>query len=135
MTPLTDVGKLEPGQSVQVNYKDGVVVQRAVTASCTVKDTVQTPYKESGYAWSYHDYGRSAGCSGSVTVVGLLSSYAPPSWHYRDRDEQTTAPNQTTYWATNAKCKNTSTQKWHSENAIGSSTTSLSPDKNLACAI
>lgn len=131
--PLPAGVTLDPGETVRVNYSDGVATHQMVSASCKITDSVQNPYVDGGYAWSYHTYGKSAGCAGNTSINGILSSYAAPWWHQRDFTTETTQPNQTTYWATDAKCKNKTKSKWHSENVAGTATTSLSPDTTIAC--
>ncbi len=131
--PLPDGVTLQPGETLQVNYSNGVAVHQAITAACTSTSTVDTPYVSGGYAWSYHSHGISSGCSNSASVNGILSSYAPPLWWQRDFQTVTVTPGSSLYWATNKKCVNSGSKTWHSENAIGSSDTALSPDKNLAC--
>ena len=131
--PLPAGVVLQLGETVQVNYADGVAVHTAIAAGCSSTSTVDTPYVSSGYAWSYHTHGLSTGCVGSASVNGILSSFAWPNWWQRDFSTVMVTPGSTLYWATNRKCVNTGSTTWHSENAIGSSDTALSPDKNLAC--
>lgn len=131
--PLPDGVVLKPGETIQVNYADGVAVHTAIAAGCSSTSTVDTPYVSGGYAWSYHTHGLSTGCSGSAYVNGILSSLAWPNWWQRDFETVNVTPGSTLYWATNRKCVNSGSTTWHSENAIGSSDTALSPDKNLAC--
>lgn len=131
--PLPAGVVLRTGETIQVNYSDGVVVHQAIAASCTSTSSVQNPYVSGGYAWSYHTHGLSSGCSGSTDVNGILSSFAWPLWHQRDFETVTVTPGSSLYWATDKKCANSGSTTWHSENAIGSSDTALSPDVNLAC--
>ncbi|MGN6426067.1 MAG: hypothetical protein ACTHMF_04540 [Leifsonia sp.] len=131
--PLPPDVAIRPGETVQVDYSDGVAVHRMLAPACTSTSTVDTPYVSGGYAWSYHTHGLSAGCPGSASVNGILSSLAPPWWWQRDFTTVTVTPGSTLYWPTNRKCESGGATSWHSENAIGSSVTALSPDRSLAC--
>jgi hypothetical protein len=131
--PLPAGVKLQPGESVQVNYSNGVAVHQMNALGCTATSTVDTPYVSGGYAWSYHTYGLGTNCSGSTDVNGILESHSWPLWHWRDWETRSVTPGSKLYWATNKKCVNGGLTSWHSLNTIGSSTISSSPDKELAC--
>lgn len=131
--PLPPGVELAAGETVQVNYSDGVITQQAITASCTTSSSVETPYVATGYARSRHSHGLSSGCAGTADVNGILSSYAAPWWHQRKFVTVTVTPGAMVSWSTTKACQNSGTTTWHSENAIGSSDTALSPDVNLAC--
>jgi hypothetical protein len=134
--PLPAGVTMKPGETVLVNYADGVVTHTAITASCTSTSSAQTPYKDSGYAWSYHDHHLSAGCAGGTSVNGLLETKALTfGWTARDFETVTVDPNSSMYWATDAKCKGSSNTSWHGLNSIGSSVTAQSATKTLACSV
>lgn len=131
--PLPAGVALRTGEKVQVNYSDGVVVHQALAASCTATSSVGNPYVSNGVALASHSYGLSGGCSATASVNGILSSFAWPWWHQRDFRTVTVYPASTTYWATRKICVNSGSTSWHAENAVGSSSISLTPDVNLAC--
>ena len=131
--PLPPGFELAVGETVQVNYSDGVVTQQAIALACTSTSSVGNPYVTSGQARSSHSHGLSSGCAAKASVNGILSSYAAPWWHQRDFETVTVNPDYTVYWVTSRACVNSGTTTWHSENAIGSSVTALSPNVNLAC--
>lgn len=133
--PLPAGVSLEPGQTVQVNYADGTAIHTAISAACTSSSTAEKPYKESGYAWSYHSHHLSAGCSGSTSVNGLLETPGLLGWNAQDFETVTVTPNSTLYWATDKKCKGTSSTRWHGLNSIGSSVTAQSAEVKLACSV
>ena len=124
---------LRVGETVQVNYGDGVIVHRALAAGCTSSSAVSNPYVASGYAWSDHSHSLSSGCPSSTSVNGILSSFAWPWWQQRDFYTVTVSPGTSVYWSPRKQCQNSGSTTWHAENAIGSSTTALSADVNLAC--
>lgn len=131
--PLPPGVKLALGETVQVNYSDGVVTQQAIALACTSTSSVQTPYVSSGTARSRHTHGISSGCAQTASVNGILSSFAWPWWYQRDFETVTVYPNSTVSWSTIRGCQSSGSTTWHSENAIGSSIAALSPDVNLAC--
>ncbi|QRY41078.1 hypothetical protein JVX92_01985 [Microbacterium hominis] len=131
--PVPPEINLRVGESVQVNYSDGVVVHQALAAGCTSSSAVSNPYVASGYAWSDHSHSLSSGCPNSTSVNGILSSFAWPLWHQRHFYTVTVTPGTSVYWSPRKQCQNNGSTTWHAENAIGSSTTALSADVNLAC--
>jgi len=131
--PVPSEIALRVGETVQVNYSDGVVVHQALAAGCTSSSAVSNPYVASGYAWADHSHSLSSGCPSSTSVNGILSSFAWPWWHQRDFYTVSVNPGTSVYWSPRKKCQNSSSTTWHTENAIGSSTTALSADVNLAC--
>jgi hypothetical protein len=100
--PLPAGVELRAGETLQVNYSDGIVVHQAVTAACSVTSSVTKPD-------------------------------AAPLWHQRDFETTTVFPNTTWYCGTVKGCVNSGSTTWHAENAVGSSTISLSPNVHLAC--
>lgn len=131
--PVPDDIIVRVGETVQVNYSDGVVVHQALAAGCTSSSAVSNPYVASGYAWADHSHSLSSGCPGSTSVNGILSSFAWPLWHQRDFYTVSVSPGTSVYWSPRKRCQNSGSTTWHTENAIGSSTTALSADVNLAC--
>lgn len=131
--PLPAGVKLSAGETLQVNYSDGVVTHQAVTAACQVTSSVTKPYKSNNSGRADHTYGLGSGCSGATSVNAILSSYAAPLWHQRDFESTTVSPKTTMYWGTVKGCVNSGSTTWHAENAVGSSSISLSPNVNLAC--
>jgi hypothetical protein len=124
---------LRSGDTVVVRYRDGLVIHRGISATCTATSSVTNPYKSNNAVRAEHTYGLGSGCRDKTAPVGLLDSWAPPLWHQRDFEQVTVAPNQTMYWGTMRSCVNSTPKTWHAENAVGSSSISLSADKSLAC--
>lgn len=124
---------LAAGESLQVNYSDGVVTQQAIALGCTATSSVSNPYVQSGGARAQHSYGLSSGCGATAYVNGILGSFAWPLWHNRDFRSVTVRPGFTTYWTTSRVCVNSGSTTWRSENFIGSAVTAVSSAVNLAC--
>ncbi|WP_139415817.1 hypothetical protein [Agromyces laixinhei] len=103
------------------------------TAAKTLQSTGVTPYVATEYARSRHSHGISSGCAQTASVNGILSSFAWPWWYQRSFVTVKVNPGATVSWSTTRACQNSGSTTWHSENAIGSSVTALSPDVNLAC--
>lgn len=131
--PLPEGAQLRVGETLQVNYSDGIVVHQAVTAACTATSSVSNPYKSGSAGRADHSYGLSSGCPGNTSVNAILSSFAAPWWHQRDFKTVSVIPGTTSYWGTTRTCVNSNSTTWHAENAVGSSSISLSSNVNIAC--
>ena len=125
--------QVRAGETLKVTYSDGVVLHQGISATCTATSSVTNPYKTNNTVRADHTYGLGSGCRDKTTVVALLDSYAPPLWHQRDFEQTIVSPKTTMHWGTVKGCVNSTTKTWHAENAVGSSTISLSADKRLAC--
>lgn len=126
---------LSPGEVVQVDYADGVVVHAAPAAGCTItrvankpiKYTAATPHR----ATATHSVALTSGCSNGRYFGELLRGTAPNGFSVAMKEVSGT-PNTTTFWATYKNCQTTASWKYYSETSgVGGVKTSASA--TLAC--
>lgn len=71
--PLPDGVTLQVGESVQVNYSDGVAVHTALKATCTQTATASTPkLSTANSVYGRHTFSLSTGCTGKVYPEGRI---------------------------------------------------------------
>lgn len=130
--PLPTGVKLTVGETVQVNYSDGVAVHHALSAACTTSATAYNPYMGQGQVRASHSISRSSGCSGGYLLVGELESYAPPFWHKRNSGSNTVQPGTTAFVITSKLCVNTSSKLWKAR-TLNVTLLAVSPEVSLPC--
>lgn len=136
--PLPDGVTLSVGETVQVNYSDGVAVHEAITLACTTTGTVGNPYKSGNSVTAKHTYGMNSSCGGgNQQIEGKLDSFASPFWHTRSSVLQLVRPGFTTTWFTSKSCVNSTNTAWKAftiaQTTSGSTPVATSPQVTLAC--
>lgn len=76
--PLPPGVTLSVGESVQVNYRNGVALHQAVSLGCTTSSTAGTPFSWGSYAESDDSHYVSSGCPSSQFIQAVMESYAWP---------------------------------------------------------
>ena len=132
--PLPSGLQLSVGESVQVNYADGVAVHQAVAAGCTVSIEAGVPTKSGNIATAYHWYSFTSECGDSSRIVTAgLSSYAAPLWHQRAFQTRTINRGTGQSIVTQKTCANSNTTSWRAETGPGSIVLATSGEARLAC--
>lgn len=132
--PLPAGLKLRVGESVQVNYADGVAVHEAVAAGCTVSIEAGVPTESGNVATAYHWYSFTTGCADATRIVTAgLSSYAWPLWHQRAFQTRTINRGTGQSIVTQKTCANTNSTSWLSETGPGSVVLATSAEASLRC--
>lgn len=133
--PLPEDLQLRVGETVQVNYSDGVVTHEAVTAACTVSALSGNPYRTSAaQARSHHEYSLSSSCGdASHTAEGLMSSYAWPVWHQRAWVYVTVNRGTLKSWDVTKKCDSNASSLWRSTTSRGANVVASSGEVSLGC--
>jgi len=130
--PLPAGVTIKTGETVQVNYADGVGVYAALSDDCTVSATASTPKKTSlSYAYGTGQASVSDGCDGAV--YGEARLYAEYFW-LQDYRGSSVYPGTRVTWPVTKKCKGTASTRWNTTVAInGSGTIATSKKVTLAC--
>ena len=131
--PLPEGVKLSVGETVQVNYSDGVAVHQAITLACTITSSGGNPYKTGNRAQAAHTHHVSSGCPSSQFIQAVLESYSWPWWHTRDITNSMVQPGWTSYFFTEKACVNSHNTQWKARNDRGTTTIAQSPEVTLAC--
>lgn len=135
--PLPAGLSLALGETVQVNYADGVAVHTALAAKCTQSATAETPRLSTvNSVLANHTFSLSSGClqkarpEGRLTRVGLLGF-----WFAEDLRVVTVNPGATYYWTTSRACANKNATEWLSVTAgeEAGAAIATSPKKSFKC--
>lgn len=127
--------ELSPGETLQVNYADGVAVYEAITASCTITRVANTPTKYTpstpDRATTTFSVSLTSGCSNGP-FYGHLMRGTPPLDVSVASKNVVGAPGSTMYWATYKNCLTTAWHKYYSE-VTGMMGVKTSKAVTLAC--
>lgn len=135
--PVPSDIRLSVGETVQINYVDGVVTHTAVTRACTQTATVSLPYKTGSSARSHHEYGLSSGCvDNEQRAEGVMSSHAWPVWHQRAWARTSIIrPGTLISWNVTKACTSNGSTLWRATTGQGANVVAASGEKSLACRV
>lgn len=97
------------GETVQVNYADGVVLHQSIAAGCTVSKSAGVPEKRSGKAQARHTLEVSVGCTNRYSATGYLIEGSAT----RDSDTWSGGPGSYASWLTSRTCSGSGGRAWY----------------------
>lgn len=136
--PLSEGVTLGVGETLQVNYSDGVAVHTALKAACTQSSTAGVPKLTTAgnIVYGSHSFSLSAGCSQKVYPEGRVIRVAALGIHkaMAVRTIQV-LPGALASWNVQWTCKSKNATEWFSVTAgeVGGAAIATSAKKKLNC--